>query len=126
MGYTNTNIKFFNDVIPSSVVDIETVLTKCKYVFVYISKNVCLNKGRCFGRNACLIENALKKQKTNKKIKIVRGRELWDLPHNESLTVTHDSIFLDYTHYKTELSEDFLNITYKQNLKDLLESIHYA
>ncbi|CAC5417590.1 unnamed protein product [Mytilus coruscus] len=127
MGYSDIIIKLFNEVFPtdpfSSYVEMETVLRNCNYAFVYISKNFNEYKKRRFGQNPCLIQNVLEKQKTNKNIKIVSNCGYWDLPCSESLTVTQDSVFLDYFHYKDRPPDDFMNNKYKETLKNLLQCI---
>ncbi|CAC5417603.1 CDC40 [Mytilus coruscus] len=87
MGSSHIIIKLFEDVFSyeqmSSGVEIQTVLAKCHYVFVYISKKFFVSKLKRFGINECWIKDALEKQEAKKRIKILSGdadgkRYVWD------------------------------------------------
>lgn len=128
MKHSDVIIRLFKEVFPKdpfgSVVEIETVLKKCNYVLVFISKNFNEIKKRRFGLNACLIQNLLEKQKNNENIKIVSNCGNWDLPHDGPLTVTPESVFLDYFHYK--VPDDIVNNKFKETFKNLLKCIDNA
>lgn len=99
MGYSNISIKLFEGVFThkdtSSYVEIQTVLAKCRYVFVYISPNFMASKLKRFGMKECWIRDALTTPETYR-IKIVSNCASWDFPDDPDLSIKPDTVDLDY------------------------------
>lgn len=124
LGFRNIIIKLFEEVFTheemSSGVEIQTVLAKCRYVFVYVSKNFMAWKLKRFGIKKCWIRNVLTTPETPTRIKIVSDCEPGQLPDEPYLSIKLDTVFLDYFKYKRKCQDDIEK--YKQAFEDLIFS----
>lgn len=127
MRYKNINIKMFEDVFQrkedDNDIEIETVLTKCKYVFVYISDNFYTSKLRRLGLKECCIKDALEGRETKTHFKIVCYCGHWKLPDDRHLTIKPENVDLDYFLYVEENPDIVLK--YKKTYKDCLDTIQH-
>lgn len=128
MGSSNIIIKLFEDVFPpermSSCVEIQAVFEKCRYVFVYISRNFKASKLNRFGMKECWIRDALEILGTNSRIRIVSNCASSELPNDQHLSVEPDTVFLDYFNYDQKCQDKSIDITnYKRKFSVFLRNM---
>ncbi|CAC5378268.1 unnamed protein product [Mytilus coruscus] len=127
MGYRNINIKLFEDIFHrkeyGSDVEIETVLKKCNFVFVYIPKIFVTSKLRRLGLKELSIKNALEEPNIKTHIKIVCNCEYWELPDDRYLSLKQEDVDLDYFHNVKENPD--IVMEYEKAYKDCLETIQH-
>lgn len=123
LDFPNISIKLFEEVFTheemSSGVEIQTVLAKCRYVFVYVSKNFMACKLKRLGMKECWIRDVLTPE-TPTRIKIVSDCEPGQLPDEPYLSIKLDTVFLDYFKYNRKCQDDIEK--YEQAFEDLIFS----
>lgn len=105
------SIKLLEDMFPppedgSTDLQIQTVLEKCNFIFVYISENFIPLYIEYLGMKESSIPDALKLPKTKSRIKIVRNCDTFDLPNFSSFTITKDDVDFHYFKFDEMSSDD--------------------
>lgn len=77
-------------------VEFQTVLKKCKFVFVYISRNFLTCKLKRLGLKELSLKDALGSPELRAKIKIVSKCESWQLPNDGRLKIEQRDVDFDY------------------------------
>ncbi|VDI83113.1 Hypothetical predicted protein [Mytilus galloprovincialis] len=90
ISYCGIRYHLFEELFPTeqynSGIEIQTVLRKCNFIFVYISKDYVSSKLKRFGLKESSINDALEATETKTKIKKLSNCELWNMPADKQLS----------------------------------------
>lgn len=115
-------IKLLEDILSpeqrNSDVGFQTILTKCNFVFVFISRNFLTSKLKRLGLKELSLKDALGSPELRAQIIIASKCESWQLPNDGHLKIEPHDVNLDYLKFVGG-SPDYKKV-FKDKLKQCL------